>query len=308
MGLLEYTKCPFCESGKYKQLFSGKDFLFSKEEFSVVKCQDCGLRYTNPRVKQDQIKSYYYTGYSSYESPDLGLNKKNKNVLYRFFGNIHFEVLEFIKSVNARTVLEIGPGNGSLLYFLKDQGFDVCGVELDSSSAQKIMEHGVKCYSGDLNSVISEMSGKKFDIVILCQAFEHLYNPKMTLTNIHKILNDNGALYLSLPNSGSMEARLFGKFWRGFDLPRHIVHYDKKTIKSMLNKSGFSVIAQYNQNFPSSFVESLGFCLFRKRKISTKLYYFLYYLWKLISPIHLRLIGSGVMTVISVNQKGCERK
>ena len=178
------------------------------------------------------------------------------------------------------------------------------GVELDSRSVVKIRDKGIQCYCGDLNDVINEMNEKKFDIIILSQVFEHLYSPQKTLKNIHKLLSAQGSLYMSLPNAGSLEARFFGKFWRGLDLPRHIVHYDKSTINAMLDKHGFEVILNKNQNFPSSFVESIGFCFFRSKKMPSGLYYFLYYLWKLFSPLHLRLFGSGVMTVISIKQKG----
>ena len=85
-------------------------------------------------------------------------------------------------------------------------------------------------------------------------------------------------------------------------MPRHIVHYDTNTIKLILNRSRFNVIEIDNQGFPSSFVESIGFRFFKKGKIPDKAYFFVYYMWKLLSPIHLRLFGSGVMKVLSTKK------
>ena len=124
MSLLENVNCPFCGSNKFRELFLSKDFLFSKEEFLVVKCQDCGLRYTNPRVKKDQIMNYYYEGYSAYKNSNLlGVHQKKRTVFHRLFGNTHLEILDYLRSVNAKSVLEIGPGNGELLSFLKRSRF-----------------------------------------------------------------------------------------------------------------------------------------------------------------------------------------
>ncbi|MDP8265655.1 MAG: class I SAM-dependent methyltransferase [Candidatus Aceula meridiana] len=304
MGALEYINCPLCDSQKNTKLFLGKDYLYSKEEFSVVKCHDCGLQYTNPCVKEDQIASYYYSGYSSRMNSKLpNFYKGEWGRLQRFFGNIHFTILELMRSINARKVLEIGPGNGRLLYFLKAQGYDVSGVELDSDLARNIWDMGIPCYCGNLDTVMDEIGGKKFDLIILCQTFEHLYDPKKTLKNIHSLLAEKGYLYMALPNSGSIEAKLFDKFWRGLDLPRHIVHYDKKTVGKILRKSGFDVLRQGDLIFPSSFVESIGFRYFQDAKMPPTLYYFLYYFLKLTGPVCRKLFGSGVMTVLAAKRQ-----
>ncbi|MBU2631384.1 MAG: class I SAM-dependent methyltransferase [Proteobacteria bacterium] len=297
---LEHVTCSLCGSKDYINTYISKDYLFSQETFTVVRCKACGLLFTNPRVKETQIGGYYYPGYLTFNnSKQVGVFQKIKNKVGRLFGSIHWEVLQTLESTNVKTVLEIGPGNGSLLYFLKEHGFEVVGIETDSHCAQKIQEQGIACHCGDLNDVISNIGAKKFDAVILCHAFEHVYHPKKTLKNIYDLLNENGVVYLSLPNSGSREAKLFGKHWKGLDLPRHIVHYDTNTIRLILQGAGFDVIKIENQGFPSSFVESIGFRFFKKRKMPNKVYAFVYYPWKILSPIHLRLFGSGIMKVLS---------
>lgn len=300
MEELEYIGCPLCDSKDYEKLFAGKDYLFSQKEFTVVRCESCGLLFTNPRVKEDQISHYYFPDYSPYkEVKQSTIFQKAKNRLGRLFGNIHWEILQILQSIKAKTVLEIGPGNGSLLYFLKDRGFEVVGVETDSNCAERIGEKGIPCFLGDLNDVVKRIEPKKFDAVILCQVFEHLYHPKETLRNIFNLINEKGIIYLTLPNSGSLEAKIFGKYWRGFDLPRHIVHYDSRTIRLILTETGFNIIKCKNQIFPSSFLESIAFRFFRKGKMPDKLYYSLYYPWKLLSPIHTKIIGTGVTTVLA---------
>ena len=43
-------------------------------------------------------------------------------------------------------------------------------------------------------------NGKKFDVVFLLQVFEHISNPQNLLNQIKKCLNENGIIYIEVPN------------------------------------------------------------------------------------------------------------
>jgi 2-polyprenyl-3-methyl-5-hydroxy-6-metoxy-1,4-benzoquinol methylase len=297
----EYVDCPLCDSNHLEPRFISKDYLFSQREFSIVRCRSCGLYFTNPRIKASQISNYYFSSYPAYKESmrSAGSFSKIKTSLGSLLGNPHHHILNLLKSVRAKTVLEIGPGAGNLLSFLKEHGFEVVGVEIDAKCVERIREKGIACYLGDLNEVMGAIDPKKFDAVILHHVFEHLYRPLETLKTIHNLLKENGIVYLSIPNSGSIEAKLFGKYWRGLDLPRHVIHYNPNTIRSILAETGFRIIKLENDIFPSSFIESIGFRFFRNGKMPNRLYYLLYYPWKLTSPIHTKIIDSGVMRVVA---------
>ncbi len=298
MRELEYTDCPVCDSKDYEKLFTGKDFLFSQKEFTVVRCESCKVIFTNPRIKEDQISHYYFADYEPYkELRQHVIVQKAKNIFGQVFGNPHWEILKELQSHEVRSVLEIGPGSGKLLFFLKKHGFDVVGVEIDGDCVNRIRERGIHCCQGDLDKVMDEIGSKKFDAVVLYHVFEHIYHPKETLRNIYNLLNDNGIIHLSIPNINSVEARLFGKYWTGIDLPRHIVHYSKNSIKQILIEAHFEVIKLENEFF-TSFLESLGFFLFKKR-MPSKSYFLLYYPWKFSKHIHMKIIGSGIMKIIA---------
>jgi SAM-dependent methyltransferase len=301
---LEYTACPLCGSGDSVEKLGARDFLFSQEEFAVAKCSGCGLEYTNPRVKENDIGEYYFPGYSAYGS------KKPPNLIRRFIGgagrmvgDVHREVLAELRSIRAQSVLEIGPGNGELLYFLKARGFEVAGVERDANCARALTKGGINCYPDTLKNVMEQLKPGEFDAVILCQVFEHLYHPLETLENIRHVLKEEGIIYLTLPDSASLEARVFGKYWRGLDLPRHVVHYDKGKIRTLLVRSGFEILKSGNCDFSSSFVESIGFLILRGKKMPSPFYYSLYYPWRLLSPLHIRIIGSGVIRIVARKSK-----
>jgi hypothetical protein len=66
-----------------------------------------------------------------------------------------------------------------------------------------------------------------------------------------------------------------------------------------LSDSGFSVDKISNMAFPTSFIESLAFLTTIKGRFHNILYYPTYYLWKMLSPLHVALIGSGILEVVA---------
>jgi len=299
MEELETNLCPLCNSDKSTITFNGKDFLYSKKDFTVVSCSSCGVMYTNPRVKKNQIGNYYFKGYSPYKPVKRNpLLRTMIDLSGNIFGNINIEIHKDIKSYNFKTVLEVGPGSGSLLQFLKKNNYQVAGVEIDNDCVERIKAQGIECYCGELSDYKRMLGTRKFELIILCHVLEHLYNPREIIEIIYSLLSDNGILYMILPDVGSIEAKLFGKYWIGWDLPRHVVHYNRNTVRDLLTKSGFKVISIRKNISSSFFIESIGF-RFLNGKMPNAVYKLLYYPWKILTPLHSNLFGTGVMKVIA---------
>jgi 2-polyprenyl-3-methyl-5-hydroxy-6-metoxy-1,4-benzoquinol methylase len=293
---LEYTNCPLCESSNNRVVLTGKDYTYSLKEFTIVRCADCGLHFTNPRVKEKYIFQYYPPDYSSYRDiKDSKCFPRLKSWLARQFGSPHWEIVNILRSTGAKEILEVGPGNGNLLKFLKSNGFGVTGVERDQNCVERIRSHDIACHHGRLEVVHYEV--KKVDAVIMCHVLEHLYEPQKILKIIRSLLKDRGIVYISIPNISSVEAKLFGPYWRGLDLPRHVFHYNPKTGSDLLTKAGFRIIRTKNLIFPSSFIESIGHKFTKRRQLPNYYYYPLYYFWKLLAPLHNKIIGSGVIGI-----------
>ena len=300
--MLETTSCPVCNTKSQSHYLNSCDFLLSRQDFSLVKCDACGVVYTNPRISEQTICNYYTPEYTSYAvTGNNKLKRYIKNLTKFIYHDEHQKIACLLKKNNVRTVLEVGPGNGSLITYLHDNGFEVTGIELDYACVERIKAGGIACYQGTLEGVNDQLL--TYDAVIMCQVLEHIYHPKIALNIIHSVLSDNGLLYLSVPNIASYEARLFGKYWRGFDLPRHITHFSSETLGKLLNSSGYSVDKISNMTFPSSFIESLAFFMTKKGRIPNRLYHPLYYFWKILSPLHVALVGSGILEVVARKRK-----
>lgn len=300
--MLEITSCPVCNSASQTIILESCDFLITHENFCLVRCEACGVVYTNPRICEQAIGDYYPPEYTSYAARrDNKLKRYIKYLAKYIYHDEHQKLACLLRKNNVRTVLEVGPGNGDLIKYLYDNGFEVTGIELNDKCVERIKKMGIVCYQGTIEGIKDKLL--TYDAVIMCHVLEHVYHPKISLKIIHSVLSDNGLLYLSVPNIFSNEARLFGKYWRGLDLPRHITHFSSETLGNLLENSDYSVDKIRNMNFPSSFIESLAFILTKKGRFPNILYYPMYYLWKIFSPLHVALIGSGILEVVARKRK-----
>ena len=73
-------------------------------------------------------------------------------------------------------------------------------------------------------------------------SLEHIEKPHKFLNYLSKISKINTELMFAVPNINSYQLKLFGKYWIHLDPPRHINHFNIKTLKIFLEKKSFKVI------------------------------------------------------------------
>jgi SAM-dependent methyltransferase len=67
-------------------------------------------------------------------------------------------------------------------------------------------------------------------------------DPIQALRHAKKLLRPGGLLVVAVPNSDSLQARIFGPFWFHLDIPRHYFHFGMNSLKAALNDLGFRVV------------------------------------------------------------------
>jgi hypothetical protein len=97
-------------------------------------------------------------------------------------------------------------------------------------------------------------------VVVLRHVLEHLNDYNNLLIKIFESgLKENGLLFIKTPRIDSWEASLFGKYWHGYDLPRHRVHFTKEGIEKLLSGIGYSEIKIKNEVVPYDIVRSIKY-------------------------------------------------
>ena len=79
-----------------------------------------------------------------------------------------------------------------------------------------------------------------------------------TLNFFKQKLNPNGVLIIAVPNYNSYDANHYKAHWAAYDLPRHLYHFEPKTISQLLARYGFVLNETYPMKFDSFYVSMLS--------------------------------------------------
>ena len=263
---MEKVPCNLCGNYEYSILFQGTDLLLNNKEelFTLVKCSNCGLIYQNPRPTRDEITSYYPDEYEPFFQ-----DKKNGWLLRRI---LHYGVDKRSRIVNSLKkreqggkLLDVGCSTGLFLSTIREgSSWEVWGVEPSEFAANIARDHyHLNVFTGDLFQ--ANYPENFFHVVTLWDVLEHLPDPSSSLTEISRITTPHGYLVLRIPNADSLDAKLFGASWAGLDLPRHNYVYSTRTLRKLLEKSGFQIISiKCNIGTYPTFMLSVRFWLTNK--------------------------------------------
>lgn len=231
---LEQAPCPICGQNDEKFLFTAFDKMFSwrQERFPVVRCRHCGLVYMNPRPSK-KSRHIYYEGY-----PCRAERMDQSQPL------VHYEpVIDFLSGMGPGRILDIGTGNSPFLPAMKKLGWQTFGTEIDAGLVDYYRScYGIEIYEGELED--AKMSSESFDAVTIMGVLEHVPYPRLLLEEANRILKPGGVIILWCFNRGA-EAHMLGRYWLGFDTPRHFYSFSGKTLSRLLAASGFEVTDSY---------------------------------------------------------------
>lgn len=240
MQLETIDKCTVCGSGQLKEAYSCKDYFVSGEKFTIQSCDKCGFHFTSPRPTEISIGPYYESeDYVSHSKSKTGLVNRLFHIARKYTLNYKKRVVKRYSAANS--ILDYGCGTGEFLNSMNKSGWICQGVEPGAGARQHaISEYGLEV--GE-EAKLAEIPGGSLDAITLWHVLEHVYPLENRLDLFYKILKPEGSLFLGLPNINSWDAKKYKSFWAAWDVPRHIHHFNKDTIKQLVEKSGFKLVA-----------------------------------------------------------------
>ncbi len=235
---LENVNCDLCGSTRSKKILVRKDLNTHVEgDFILVQCLDCGLIYQNPRPELSSFEEIYPADYDQYTHKNL--DEPNTNFLSNF--GIRKRIIKIKKYKKSGNLCDIGCATGDFLDGLrKDKSWKLFGVEPSAKAFEYLQGQGFTLFNGFFTSF--SFPNVKFDVITMWNVIEHLQSPFLTLLEIKKSLTPDGLVVFTTPNFDSFDRNIFGKFWIGFELPRHFYVFSNKTIELLLQKAGFELI------------------------------------------------------------------
>ena len=262
---MEYVACNLCRADNTRLMFHARDRQSrEKRPFNIVKCKKCDLAYLNPRPTKKEIIQHYPPWYHSRAQKEI-VNLEATTI----WGIPWREAMQkkaapILRYKREGKILDIGCGDGSLLKFMEELGWETYGIDFSGDSTRYAREVlGLNVFPGRLEEV--SYPEDFFDIIIFFHVLEHLSDPLDTLKKVLPLLKADGVLLIEVPNFASFEARIFRSRWIGIDAPRHLYHFTPRTLEAMLKSAGFNAIElgfiTEQTRYVAGYSESLRYCL-----------------------------------------------
>lgn len=246
--ILEEVSCILCGRHESTLVAEGYDFEYwtSKKSFSYVQCNNCGHLYLNPQPIPESSSQIYPSNYYTHSGRHT---EKSSKLISTFKKHVIRKRLKYIlsKLPENPNILEIGCGDCSLLMDLKTivPSAQLTGLDIAFTDDIKRM-----CQANNITNIEDKVENanlpyNEYDLVIMNQLIEHLWDPALAFKKIHKSLKKRGMISIETINTSGYDRCFFKKdFWGGYYFPRHLNIFSFESLRRLLEKYGFCVVKQ----------------------------------------------------------------
>lgn len=251
----QINECPVCGSNTFSQVKSISDHFLSKEQFQIAQCADCGFLFTNPRPSPENISRYYQSDeYLSHSKSNKGLISFIYDTVRNISLKKKFRLIKQYKP--GKKLLDIGCGTGEFLDYMKRMGWEVAGVE-PAEQPRKFAagKYKIEVHNEDM---IDRLPEKSFDLITLWHVLEHVPDLNLRISQVKKLLANDGLLLIALPNHLSWDAHHYGEYWAAWDVPRHFYHFNEQTFSLLAGKHNLEIISINPMKFDAYYISLLS--------------------------------------------------
>ena len=197
----------------------------------IVKCKICQMIYENPRFPDSVIVEHYQNATNKNHDSQSELRTKS-------FYNSLIKLKNYIPKPGAK-VLDIGTAGGSFLVAAEKFGYEAIGLEPSLKLVEAAKKKKLNVFHGTIES--NNLDKRYYDMVCLWDVLEHVCNPREALIASSKLLKPNGIILINYPDVGTLQAKIFGKYFWWY-LSVHLHYFTKDTIKKLAKVCGFKVV------------------------------------------------------------------
>ncbi|MDQ5856883.1 MAG: methyltransferase domain-containing protein [Acidobacteriota bacterium] len=218
-------------------------FRFAQQGYRYYRCRSCGLISTLP-VPDDETRAIHYA--QRFEDGNYRVRREKPGIydpVNRAYARLlRRELRKAGLGLEDASVLDVGAFTGEFVALLLAQGTDAYGVEVQAEAVavaeSKLPGRVIRADVAD-PALDSLLSGRHFDAVTLLAVIEHVPDPLGLLARAAKLLRPGGLLVLETPDSGSLLARVMGRFWPSYTPVEHIHLFSRRSLSFSLQSAGF---------------------------------------------------------------------
>lgn len=138
--------------------------------------------------------------------------------------------------------LDIGFGNGSLIFAAQEFGFTPVGLDLRDNNVVALRQLGFEAHCLPIENLDQ---AARYTVISMADVLEHMPFPKTGLSAAHRLLQEGGVLFLSMPNSENMVWKLLhangiNPYWGEIE---HYHNFSRSRLYALLREHGFEPVA-----------------------------------------------------------------
>ncbi|NNE51019.1 MAG: class I SAM-dependent methyltransferase [Sulfitobacter sp.] len=231
--------CPTCGTAEATPIAA-----YSPGDWQLATCAGCGLTYLrNPpayeALEEDFAWEKTYEKKKERGPGSTPLSPVVRRLRGALFG--HRDKTEsFRRWFRDGHVLDIGCGTGDRI----KPPMTPYGIELSNAlhaQADATMRAaGGYCQHGAGAEAIWNFDERQFDGIVMFSYLEHEVDVMGVLKGAHRALKDSGAVFVRVPNYGSLNRRIIGPKWCGFRYPDHVNYFTLRTLTDTARRAGFT--------------------------------------------------------------------
>lgn len=138
--------------------------------------------------------------------------------------------------------MDIGCGNGGLVFTAAEFGFAATGVDTRQEAVKRISDMGYAALQGDLMSI---KVPQPVNVISMADVLEHIPYPVDALQRVHELLDAQGVVFISCPNSDSvswkeMDRTHSNPYWAELE---HCHNFSRASLTALLSRCGFMPVS-----------------------------------------------------------------
>jgi SAM-dependent methyltransferase len=163
-------------------------------------------------------------------------------------------VSALVKSgIDGKKVLDVGPGTGRWLTFVKENNAKyLSAVDISQIAIDNVTKLCNEAYKLDIENDKFPFENDSFDIIVCFMVMEHIVDPNLLISEIVRLSKPGGLILITIPNIVSLASRV--RMLLGY-LPiavssdkTHVRYYTKREFRKM-----FKYYSLYAEQIPTSF-------------------------------------------------------
>lgn len=235
-------RCPICGGRELRRILTAPDHESHTGEYGIDECAACSVAFTNPRPLEEELPKLYAQRTSA-DFPRAGglVQRLRDYAIDRYLARQLAS--DTAGGDTPFTVLDYGCGDGALVRGLLRYGrkagrkLHVTAVDFHEVAPPALADAG-QAVTYQINAAWHRNPGR-YDAIFLRHVLEHHSQPLRLLSDLTATLNSDGRLFIEVPNRHSLWAQLFGRYYSGYYLPRHLFHFDRASLAAVLQRAGF---------------------------------------------------------------------